>query len=303
MLENQGNERRGRVSCRHDRVFLPISRPPKVLILASPEKEHADSLAERIVAHLRTKEVELLGVLKNDGYEALESKPDLVVVLGGDGAMLAACHRLGARQVPVLGVNLGRIGFLTAVAPDRALRVLDEVLGGTGHCEAHAMIHPMVRRGSEVLLDTHVLNEVVVQRTWSSTLLEVDLLVDRRLVCQFRADGLIVATATGSTAYSLSAGGPVLSPRLDAWVVTPLAPYSLNQRPLVLPGNRSGRLIVHTESGFQADGHDELRLHPGDEIRLTPSNRTFHLVVDQRANFFARLRSKLLWGESPGPGI
>lgn len=164
------------------------------------------------------------------------------------------------------------------------------------------MLHARVRRDRHDLLDTHILNEVVVLRAWSAPLVEVDLTVDRRPVCTYRADGVIVATATGSTAYSLAAGGPILSPRLDAWVVTPIAPYMLGMRPVVLPAGRVASLRVETEAGFTADGHEELHLRPGDVVRVARSRRRFRMVVDAETPFYSRLRSKLRWGEPPGPG-
>jgi NAD+ kinase len=300
MTGRTGNGKRGRKICWNDRIFLPASRRPRLLVLGDPAKD-LEREAEALVEHLGGR-VELLGVEIARTFDPIESNPDLVVVLGGDGAMLATSHRLGRRSVPVMGVNYGRIGFLAAVAPERARAVLDQVLRGDGRCEGHTMMRATVTRDGAVLLDTHILNEVVVQRSWGASMVEIDLTVDRRPVCDYRGDGLIVSTATGSTAYSLAAGGPVLSPRLDAWVVTPIAPHTLNQRPLVLPGQRMAQLHVHGWAGFTADGHLEARLQPGDVVRVTPSTRRFHLVVDPDANFFARLRSKLHWGEPPGPG-
>ncbi|RMH02111.1 MAG: NAD(+)/NADH kinase, partial [Planctomycetota bacterium] len=277
-MPDRGNGRPARAICWAERIHLPVSRKPRVLVLADPLKNLGEE-ADRIVQHLGDR-VRLIGPELSRSLEPIRCRPDLVIVLGGDGAMLATSHRLGSRPVPVLGVNFGRIGFLAAVSPDRAEFVLDQVLAGEGRCEGHAMMRAIVQRGGESLLDTHILNEVVVQRSWGSSMVEIDLTVDRRPVCTYRGDGLIVATATGSTAYSMSAGGPVLSPRLDAWVVTPIAPHSLNQRPVVLPGQRSALLQVNGHSGFTADGHLEARLEPGDLVRVRPSKRKFHLVVD-----------------------
>ena len=284
-----------------DTLRLPTSRKPRVLLIGDPKKERAIELTGKLEKRLEGK-ANVVGVELVRNTDPIQEKPDLIIVLGGDGAMLATAHRLDRRTVPVMGINLGRVGFLAAVSPERALTVLDEVLTGKGLVEVHAMMNARIRRGSDVVLDTHLLNEVVVMRTWGASMVEIDLHVDRRPVCTYRGDGLIVSTATGSTAYSLAAGGPVLSPRLDAWVVTPIAPYALNMRPVVLPGERVATLKVHQESGFTADGHVELRLEADDTVRVGPSSRRFHLVVDPRANFFARLRSKLLWGIAPTTG-
>ncbi|MDP6850998.1 MAG: NAD(+)/NADH kinase [Planctomycetota bacterium] len=269
--------------------------------MGDPLKPRTQKMVDEIVAHLGNR-AKIVGVELKRSLEPIDVHADLVIVLGGDGAMLATSHRLGRRDIPVMGINIGRIGFLTAFSPERSLKALDRILAGEGSCEAHAMMRATIRRNKEIILDTRILNEVAVVRAWGASMVEVDLTVDRRPVCTYRSDGLIVSTATGSTAYSMSAGGPVLSPRLDAWVVTPIAPHSLNQRPVVLPGSRVAKLRIHSECGFTADGHEEQRLLPDDTIHVSPSKRKFHLVVEPEGNFFARLRSKLLWGESPGPG-
>jgi len=289
----------GRGGARAERLSLPRSRKPRVLVVSDPGKPEALEAAERVADHLQGR-ARVLDVETVRSRDPIRSKPDLVVVLGGDGAMLAVSFRLGKRQVPVLGVNFGRVGFLAGVSREHALRVLDRALEGRAALEEHAMMHARIRRQGRVLLDTHILNEIAIQRTWGSSMVEVDLTVDRRPVCQYRGDGVIVATATGSTAYSLAAGGPVLSPRLDAFVVTPLAPYMLGMRPLVLPGHRVAALTVHQDAGFTADGHEEHRLHPGDVVRVGPSRRRFRLVVD--TTFYDRLRGKLGWGVTPGDG-
>ncbi|MCH2111861.1 MAG: NAD(+)/NADH kinase [Planctomycetes bacterium] len=283
------------------RVKLSASRKPRVLILGDPAKKESLALAKQIEGHLEGR-VQLLPRDLKRSWKPIETKPDFVVTLGGDGAMLATSYRLGKRQVPVMGVNIGRIGFLAAFSPADCLRALDQVLEGDGRLEAHAMMKATVSRGRKTVLETHLLNEAVVLREWGASMLEVDLTVDRRPVCTYRGDGLIVSTATGSTAYSLSAGGPVLSPRLDAWVVTPIAPHTLNQRPVVLPGNLTARLKLQDDCGFTADGHLEKPLKAGDLLTVGPSPRRFHLIVGKEQHFFARLRSKLHWGEAPGPG-
>ena len=288
-----------RKSSRLDHCELPKSRKPRVLILGDREKTEVPALARKIRKHLGDR-VNYLGADLLRHLKPITTKPDLVVVLGGDGAVLAASYRLGARRVPVLGVNFGDVGFLAGVAPDRAMTVLDRVLQGKGDCEDRAMMHAKVQRNRETLLDAHVLNEVVVSRDPAAGLVSADLLVDRRPVCTFRGDGVILSTATGSTAYNLAAGGPILSPRLEAWVVTPIAPHMLGMRSIVLPGHRVAILRVQEKATFTADGHQEYHLKAGDRIRVAPSSRRFRLLVDRDELFYARLRGKLHWGATPG---
>jgi NAD+ kinase len=279
--------------------LLPKSRKPRVLVLGDRVKEEVSSLARRIRKHLGER-VDFQGSDLARRWTPITSNPDLVVVLGGDGAVLAASHRLGPRRVPVLGVNFGSVGFLAGVSPQRAMQVLDQVLDGKGKCEDRAMMRAKVERNGKVLLDTHILNEVVISRASSGRLISADLVVDRRPVCTFRGDGLIISTATGSTAYNLAAGGPILSPSLDAWVVTPIAPHMLSARPLVLPGHRSALIHVGEVGMFTADGHQEFQLEADDRIRVEASKRRFRLLVDSNEGFYARLRGKLHWGATPG---
>ena len=282
-------------------VRLPTSRKPRVMIFGDPEKPKVEPLAARLERKLKGK-ADVIGVELARTYEPIQEKPDLVVVLGGDGSILAISHRLGKRRVPVMGVNVGRVGFLAAVAPERANAVLDQVLAGEAVCEDRAMMAFQVRRNGDIVLDSHVLNEIVVSRAAKNTMVEVDFIDDRRPVCTFYGDGVIVSTATGSTAYNLAVGGPILSPRLDAVVISPLAPHMLGMRPLVLPSDRTFTLRVRGEGMLNSDGHLEGELMHDDRVRILPSKRRLSLVIDPQNRFYARLRSKLRWGETPGPG-
>lgn len=283
---------------RSDRVQLPQSRRARVLILGDRAKADVPELADRLVEFLADR-ARVLGVDLSRSSEPIRQKPDLVVVLGGDGAMLAASRRLGSRRVPVMGINFGTVGFLAAVSRERAATLLDLALQNKAAVEDRVMMHATVKRDRQTLLDAHILNEVVVSRAPGQNLIDCDLMVDRRPVCSYRGDGVIVSTPTGSTAYNLAAHGPILSPRLDAWVVTPIAPHMLGMRPLVLPGHRTANLRVRQRAMFIADGHDECALRPGDVVRVAPSTRRFQLVVDDEQLFYGRLRSKLHWGAPP----
>jgi len=281
--------------------LLPEGRPPQVLILGDGDKEQARSLVDKLKSLLDGRGT-IIGVDLVRNYEAITSKPDLVIVLGGDGAMLAASHRLGKRRVPVMGVNLGKVGFLAAVAPDRLAKVLDHLFAGTARCEDRAMMRFKVRRSGKVVLDSHVLNEIVITRSAKNSMIQVDLIDERRPVCTFSGDGVIVSTATGSTAYNLSAGGPILVPSLDALVVQPLAPYALGMRPLILRNDRHFTLKVHGSAQLNSDGYLEGKLEADDSVLIGPSRRRLMLVVDPKNRFYARLRSKLRWGIEPQAG-
>lgn len=277
---------------------LPANRAPSVLLLGDPSKETVAPMVERLQAWLKGKASEVtvdLGM----GYDPIESKPDLIVSLGGDGMILAASHRMGKRRVPVIGVNLGRVGFLAGVSAERLENVMELVFAGKARIEDRALMTFQVKREGETVLDSHVLNEIVVSRRSEHTMITIDLIDERRPVCTFRGDGVIVSTATGSTAYNLSAGGPILAPSLEALVVQPLAPHTLAMRPLVLRNDRHFTLHVQDSGQLTSDGYLEGKLEAGDRIKIGPSRRRLILAVDPKSRFYDRLRSKLHWGETP----
>ncbi|MFK5955079.1 MAG: NAD(+)/NADH kinase [Planctomycetota bacterium] len=277
---------------------LPASRAPRVLILGDPSKETVAPMVERIETWLDGKVSEVVVDL-GMGYDPIECKPDLVISLGGDGMILAASHRMGKRRVPVVGVNLGRVGFLAGVSEERLEDVLELVFTGKARIENRALMTFQVKRNGETVLDSHVLNEIVVSRRSDRSMITIDLIDERRPVCTFRGDGVIVSTATGSTAYNLSAGGPILVPNLEALVVQPLAPHTLAMRPLVLRNDRHFTLHVQDSGQLTSDGYLEGKLEAGDRIKIGPSRRRLILAVDPQTRFYDRLRSKLHWGETP----
>ncbi|MDA1260904.1 MAG: NAD(+)/NADH kinase, partial [Planctomycetota bacterium] len=224
-----------------ERAAMPKDRRPRVLILGDPDKEESPRLAESLRAQLAPR-ADVVGVELARAETTISAPLDLLIVIGGDGALLAATHRLNGARVPVMGVNVGTVGFLAAVAPARALAMLDLVLAGEAPVEDRTMLAFEVIRADAEPERGHVLNDLVLARAQERSLSEVELLDEGRWVCSFRGDGVIVSTATGSTAYNLAAGGPIISPRLDAVVLCPLAPYALAMRPLVLPSERQFEL-------------------------------------------------------------
>ncbi len=281
--------------------LLPTSRAPHFLIVGDPNKAEAEPLAGRIEEFILTHKARVSKDFCGT-YEPIDCKPDFVIVLGGDGAILAVSHRLGKRRVPVMGVNLGKVGFLASVSEERIEPVLERVFADKARVEDRAMMSFAVKRDGKVVVDSHVLNEIVVNRIANNSLITVDFVDEGRHVCTWHGDGVIVSTATGSTAYNLSAGGPILAPSLDALVIQPLAPHMLGMRSLVLRADRYITLKVYEQGCLTSDGHLEGKLQPGDRIRIGPSRRRLPLVVDPNNRFYSRLRSKLHWGESPGPG-
>lgn len=224
---------------------------------------------------------------------------DLVVVLGGDGTLLSAARVTAAIDVPLLGVNLGSLGFLTEVPPDSLYSILDAIGQGRAAVEHRSLMQVELLRGTEVRGSYLVFNDAVVNKTALARLNTYDLYIDKVFVSSYRADGMIVATPTGSTAYSLSAGGPVLMPMVKALVITPVAPHALTHRPLVVPDSVEIEILLRSEEEvayLSLDGQPGLDLSDGDRVRCSRSQHHVNLFRTG-GDFFQVLRSKLKWGE------
>lgn len=224
---------------------------------------------------------------------------DLVVVLGGDGTLLSAARATAAIDVPLLGVNLGSLGFLTEVPLQSLYNMLDAIAQGRAVVEHRSLMQCELRRGDQVRGSYLVFNDAVVNKTALARLNTYDLFIDKAFVSSYRADGMIVATPTGSTAYSLSAGGPVLMPTVSALVVTPVAPHSLTHRPLVVPDSAEIEILLRSEEEvayLSLDGQPGLDLCDGDRVVCRRSQHQVNLFRTG-SDFFQVLRSKMKWGE------
>ncbi|HET9784177.1 MAG TPA: NAD(+)/NADH kinase [Terriglobales bacterium] len=223
----------------------------------------------------------------------------LAVVLGGDGTMLHAARRLAPLEVPVLAVHLGTLGFLTETSTDNMFAALETVLAGGGARERRLMLHARLERGGKLTAEFEALNEVVAGKSGLARLQPMDLDIAGQSVGRYRADGILVATPTGSTAYSFSAGGPVVHPAVEALLVTPICPHALSQRPLVV--STDAEIVITVAPGADAaqltiDGQQGCDLIPGDRILCTRSPHALTLVSAAPANFYHSLRQKLGWG-------
>lgn len=226
---------------------------------------------------------------------------DALVVLGGDGTLLAA-SRLLDRTIPVLGVNFGSLGFLTEITRPELFDALGDVVDGRATLDERMMLAASVKRGGAVAHQTVVLNDVVFTRTALSRIIDLAVWVGDQFVTTVRADGLILASPTGSTAYNLAAGGPIVHPAMEAFVLTPIAPHTLSNRPIVVPAARDVRVIVTAENAdaeayVSFDGQSGLPLEPGDEVVVGRAPRPVKLVRATTRTYFEVLRQKLMWGE------
>ena len=230
----------------------------------------------------------------------LAERVDLLVVLGGDGTLLAVARAVGARDVPILGVNLGSLGFLTETSREDLFPTLEALLAGRLEIEERMRFAVAVERGSERLAEYVALNDAVVSNTALSRMVHLETRADAAPLTTYHADGLIVSTPTGSTAYSLSAGGPIVLPTLQAILLTPICAHTLTQRPLVLPETCDVEVRVGDTRGgrvhLTVDGQVGLDLDVGDVVRVRRSEHPARLIVSPERNRFAGLRAKLRWG-------
>jgi len=289
----------------------PQSPGKTAAIISRPDRREVAQIVPGLLRWLGEHGYEVVTDLETSAYAAgkesvprtqLGSRPlDLVIVLGGDGTLLSAARATAAIDVPLLGVNLGSLGFLTEVPLQSLYTMLDAIAQGRAKVEHRALMECTLLRGEEVRGSYLVFNDAVVNKTALARLNTYDLYIDGVFVSSYRADGMIVATPTGSTAYSLSAGGPVLMPSVSALLVTPVAPHSLTHRPLVLPDSSQIEILLRSEQEvayLSLDGQPGLDLSDGDRVRCRRSQHTVNLFRTG-SDFFQVLRSKLKWGERP----
>ena len=233
--------------------------------------------------------------------EDLASRVDLLIVLGGDGTLLAAARAVGERGVPLLGVNLGTLGFLAEISSDEVNLALEELVAGRLVVVERMRLAVEVERGGHVVERCLALNEAVIGKSALSRMIDLETRADGAFVTTYHSDGLIVATPTGSSAYSLSAGGPILLPEGNSIVLTPICPHTLTQRPLVLPDYyRIEILVLDTRGGevhLTMDGQVGVELEQGDRVSVARSPHPARLLVSPHRSRFAVMREKLRWGE------
>ncbi len=282
----------------------------RVAIIAKKGKPELGRLVREVAAWLSAHDYLLFGdsvtrefctTCEPTERDALvEAKPDFVIVLGGDGTLLSTARSVAKAGIPILGINLGSLGFLTEVKQDEISRALHDIDAGRCDLSMRSMLHCQVRRGGEFFGDYDALNDVVVHQSEIARITDFDVRVNGTYVANYKADGLIIATPTGSTAYSLAAGGPVLSPDLPGFVITPVAPHALTNRPLVVPD--SVIIEVRMQESCEhalltVDGQSGVALLDGDVVQCSKSELKVKLFKLANRSFFDVLRTKLKWGE------
>ncbi|MDP7247144.1 MAG: NAD(+)/NADH kinase [Candidatus Peribacteraceae bacterium] len=233
---------------------------------------------------------------------------DLLIVIGGDGTILRSVRELKDFDIPILSVNWGTVGFLAEINVDEAEELIPKLLNGSGVIEERGLLHVKARRNGKVLLEGHALNEAVINQGTIARLVNLKTTVNGEELASYHADGLIISTPTGSTAYSLAAGGPLVYPTINATILTPLNPYSFSQKPIVIPGESKVEVVVDTKPNkyqdadvvLTIDGQVYVELEGGDKVEAHVHPNTVKFLRRKQDTFFATLRKKLKWGERAG---
>jgi NAD+ kinase len=273
------------------------NRPPRVLLLGSGMRANVIAEAERL-RPLIEQHVEIL-LTDFEFKEDLSQVPaDFAIVLGGDGSILRAARQMASRQLPVLGVNLGKLGFLADVSPQDLSDVLAAVASGDCRIDEHLMFTASVRRGEMVLAEQLGLNETVITAGPPYSILTVQLYVDAVLATTYSCDGLIISTPVGSTAYNLSAGGPIIRKTLQAFAITPVSPHTLTVRPVVDTASHVYEMVVpepNEGTTVIVDGRPLAILTAADRVRVEKAPQRFQMIEVRGQNYYRTLRDKLGW--------
>jgi NAD+ kinase len=292
---------------------MPRALPKKIGIVSRPRREDLLSVLPNLLRWLEERGVEAAydqETAASLGSSApfagrprgeLAAHSDVLLVLGGDGTMLAAARVAAPLGVPILPINLGSLGFLTSFTLEEMYPALETVLAGVHFVSERVLLHVELRRQDRMVDDQVVLNEAVVNKGTLARMIELKLSIDGEFVCRYRADGLIVATPTGSTAYSLSAGGPIVHPGVESFVITPICPHTLSDRPVVIRDTSSVELDVRgdDESVFLTlDGQKGIPLQATDRVRISRAEKKLKLIQPPKKSYFEILRNKLKWGEA-----
>ena len=282
-------------------------------LIGKAEDSNVTTTLHGLIAFLELREVEILlddslaDILPDTPHAAVDRETlattcDLVIVVGGDGTLLNAARSLAESDIAVLGVNLGRLGFLVDVSPEDIPGQLDKILSGAFTEEQRTLLHMTVTRDGRVISESSALNDVVVHKKDVARLIDLDTWIDRHFLNSNRSDGLIISTPTGSTAYALSGGGPILHPRLDAITLVPICPHTLSNRPIVIHDDSVIEIIIHKgtlDATVSCDGQVNQSLEADDLITVRKHDHALRLLHPQEHDYFAVLREKLRWSEQP----
>ncbi len=281
----------------------------RIGIIANPQKPKAKETLKKLVSYLSRKRKSIvldeasarlikrsrLGVRDNRAY----ARCHLIIALGGDGTLLRAVRMLKGREVPILGVNLGGLGFLTEVTLGELYGTLNNVLAGRYRLEERMGLEATLYRGKKRITSSLALNDCVITKGVLSRLIRLDAFIGKEYLTTYAADGLIISTPTGSTAHSLSAGGPIVHPGIPAIILTPICPHTLSNRPLIVSGEEEIRIRIaspHPDVALTLDGQEVIKLRERDVIQIRKAPFKVRLIVPRKKSYYQILRKKLKWG-------
>jgi NAD+ kinase len=283
--------------------------PIKVVgIISKPKIRRAPEIVRGLLEWLKSRDIgyrcdeETAGYAGEPPFFARDEVPDgaqLVIVLGGDGTLLSAARAIGGRDIPLFAVNLGGLGFLTAITLEQLYPELERAFRGETRIGRRRMLDCELVRGDRVIGSYSALNDVVVTKSMIARMIDLDTYVDDHFVAAYKADGLIISTPTGSTAYSLSAGGPVIFPSVACFCITPICSHTLTNRPVIVSDSSTIRIVSRSEDGtfLTIDGQVGEPISKGDHVICRSSAKTINLIRPPKMLFFDVLREKLKWGE------
>ena len=282
----------------------------RVGITSKPKKAEVRDVVPSLIQWFRDRQIEVFvdketaatldGREKSLSRNELPGQVDLIVVLGGDGTLLATARALNRKPVPLLAVNLGGLGFLTVITREELFATLELVLAGNLSAERRVQIEADIVRADEVIASYLALNDAVLNKGAIARVLDFDVWVDDKFISTYKSDGLIVSTPTGSTAYSLAAGGPVIIPSVAAFIVTPICAHTLTNRPIVLPDSATIQVAVKSQREsvyLTVDGQVGIALRSDDTVRIKRAASHVELIQSPHKTYFEILRQKLKWGE------
>ncbi|MDP9147669.1 MAG: NAD(+)/NADH kinase [Acidobacteriota bacterium] len=280
-------------------------------IISRPRRSNLSAVVPPLMKWLAEREIrvsydeETAGALsQTTGFRSRQqvaAESQLLLVLGGDGTLLAAARVAAAKGIPILPINMGSLGFLTSFVMEELYPALEDIFAGRLTISERVMLRAELLRGGKIIHEQSVLNEVVINKGALARMIELELSIDNDFVCRYRADGLIVASPTGSTAYSLSAGGPIVHPSVESFVITPICPHTLSDRPVVVrdTSNIAVKLSRGTESVYLTlDGQKGIGMQATDRVRIERAQEVLKLIQTPNKSYFEILRSKLKWGEA-----
>lgn len=281
----------------------------RIGIIANPQKPKAKETLRKLIGYLSKRKKSIIldeesaRLIKRSWLKAKDNRVyarcDLIIALGGDGTLLRAVRMLKGREVPILGVNLGGLGFLTEVTLGELYGTLNNVLTGRYRLEERTGLKASLYRGRKRIASSLALNDCVITKGILSRLIRLDAFIGKEYLATYAADGLIISTSTGSTAHSLSAGGPIVHPDIPAIILTPICPHTLSNRPLIISGEEEIRIRIaspHPDVALTLDGQEVIKLRERDVIQIRKAPSKVRLIVPRKKSYYQILRKKLKWG-------